>query len=69
LAENLEEELGTDRRKGHIAQFADNQQLDRVEVFLQRAQTALVPRFHELMDKGGRGRESNVVPFLASSQP
>jgi len=55
--------------KGGVKVYVDNQQPDRVEVFLQRAQTALVTRFHELMDKGGCGRESNVVPFLASSQP
>ncbi len=69
LAKNLEKELGTDRRKKHIAQFVDDQQLDRVEVFLQRAQTALVTRFHELMHERGCGREGNAVSLLASSQP
>jgi hypothetical protein len=34
-------------------------------VFLQRAQTALVTRFHELMDKGGRCREGDAAPHLA----
>jgi hypothetical protein len=42
LAEYLEEQFRADRSERHIAQFIDDQQLDGVEVFLQRAQAALV---------------------------
>ena len=45
LTEHLEEQLGADRRKRHIAQLVDDQQLDRTEVLLQSTQAALVTRF------------------------
>jgi len=50
LAEYFEEQLGTDRRERHVAQFVDDQQLDRVEMFLQGPQTAFVAGSHEFMD-------------------
>src|ERR1700739_3434495 len=56
LAEYLEEQFGADGCEWHIAQFIDDQQLDGVEVLLQRAQPAFVARFHELMDESCRGR-------------
>jgi hypothetical protein len=67
LAEHLEEQFGAYGRKRHIAQFIDDQQLDRVEVLLQRAKAAFVARFHEFMHEGGRGREGNAVALLAGS--
>ena len=36
LAEHLEEQFRTDSGEWHITQFVDDQQFDRVEVFLQR---------------------------------
>ena len=65
LAEHLEEQFGTDGRERHVAQFVDDQQLDRVEVLLQRAQAAFVARFHEFMHEGGRRREGDAVALLA----
>ena len=41
LAEHFEEQLRTNGGKWHVAQFADNQQLDRVEMLLQRPQAAV----------------------------
>jgi hypothetical protein len=68
LAEYLEEQFGADGCEWHIAQFIDDQQLDGVEVLLQRAQPAFVARFHELMDESGRGREGDTVTLLAGRQ-
>ena len=69
LAEYFEEQLGTDRRERHVAQFIDDQQLDRVEMFLQGPQTAFVAGFHEFMDERSGGREGDAVTLLASRQP
>src|SRR5882757_5027424 len=68
LAEDLEEQLRADRRERYVAQFVDDQQLDRIEMFLQRPQTALVARFHEFMHESGGGREGDAVAFLASGK-
>ena len=67
LAEHLEEQFGADSRERHIAQLVDDQQLDCVEVLLQRAQAAFVARFHEFMHEGGGRRESDAVALLAGS--
>jgi hypothetical protein len=51
LAEHLEEQFRTDRRERHVAHFVDDQQLDHVEMLLQRAQAAhywLTARMREL---------------------
>jgi hypothetical protein len=53
LAEHLEEQFRADRRERHVAQLVDNQQFDRVEMFLQRPQAAFVPRFHEFVHESG----------------
>ena len=37
LAEHFKEQFGADSCEWHIAQLVDDQQLDRVEVLLQRA--------------------------------
>jgi hypothetical protein len=58
LAEHLEEQFGADSRERHIAQLIDDQQLDCVEVLLQRAQATFVARFHEFMHEGGGGARS-----------
>ena len=75
LAEHLEEQFGTDRGEGHVSldplrgSSIDNQQFDRVEVFLQSPQPAFVARFHEFMhESGGRG-EGDAVVFLAGGEP
>ena len=69
LAEHLEEQLGADRRERHVAQFIDDQQLDRVEMLLQRPQTAFVARFHEFMHEGRSRREGDAVALLAGGEP
>ena len=68
LAEDLKEQLSAHRRKGHIAQFVDDQQLDGVEMFLQRAQSTLIPRLHEFMHKRRGSREGDVISLLASGK-
>ena len=69
LTEHLEEQFGTNGGERHVAQFIDDQQFDRVEVFLQCPQPAFVARFHEFMhESGGRG-ECNALVFLARGQP
>src|SRR3984893_16269089 len=65
LAEHFEEHFGADSCERYIAQLVDDQQLDRVEVLLQRAQAAFVARFLEFMHEGGRGREGDAVALLA----
>jgi len=67
LTEHLEEQFGANRRERHIAQLIDDQQLDHAEVLLQSTAGALVTRFHELVNEGGRGREGNTVTLLAGS--
>src|SRR3981081_4358542 len=44
LAEDLEEQFRTNRRERHVAQLIDDQQFDRVEMFLQRPQATFVAR-------------------------
>jgi hypothetical protein len=68
LAEHLEEQFRTDRRERHVTQLVDDQQLDGVEMLLQRPQSTLVARFHEFMHEGGRRREGDAVALLASGQ-
>ena len=60
LTEHLEEQFRTNRGERHIAQFVDDQQLDRVEMLLQRAQAA----------DGSfcRNLASTAVAFLALSE-
>jgi len=69
LAEHLEEQFRTNGRERHVAQFVDDQQLDRVEMLLQRAQAALVARLHEFMHESRRRREGDAVALLASGEP
>jgi hypothetical protein len=68
LAEDLEEKLRANRRERHVAEFVDDQQLDRVEMLLQRAKAALVARLHEFVNESGRRREGDVVALLASRE-
>ena len=53
LAEHLKEQLGADSGERHVAEFIDDQQLDRVEMFLQRPQATFVARFHEFVHESG----------------
>lgn len=53
LAEDLEEQFRTNRRERHVAQLIDDQQFDRVEMFLQRPQATFVARFHEFVHESG----------------
>ena len=69
LAEDLEEQFRTNRRERHIAQLIDDQQFDRVEMFLQRPQATFVTRFHEFVHESGGRREGDAVAFLTSSEP
>ena len=73
LAEHLEEQFCTDSRERHVAQFVDDQQFDRVEMLLQRAQATFVARFHEFVHESGGRRESvwspTSVAHLLGLQP
>lgn len=68
LAEHLEEQFRTDHRERRVAQFVDDQLLDHVEMLLQRAQAALIARFHEFMHKSGRRREGHAMARLAGGK-
>lgn len=54
--------------KRHIAEFVDDKQFDGGELGLQLEQTALVARFHQLMNEPGRCEEGDREAALASSQ-
>ena len=68
LAEHLEEQFRTDGGEWHVSQFVNDQQFDRVEVFLQCPQPAFIARFHELVHEGGGRGESDALVFLAGGQ-
>ena len=68
LAEHFEEQLRANCRERHITQFVDDQQFDRVEMFLQRPQAAFVAGFHEFVDESGRRCEGDAVALLAGRQ-
>ncbi len=68
LAEHLEEQLGTDSRERHVAQFVDDQQLDGVEMLLQGPEAALITGFHEFVHEGGGRGEGDAVSLLAGGQ-
>ena len=68
LAEDLEEQFRTNRREWHVAQLIDDQQFDRVEVFLQRPQATYVARFHEFVHESGRRCKGDAVALLTSGK-
>ena len=68
LAEHFEEQLGTDSRERHVAQFVDDQQLDGVEMLLQGPEAALITGFHEFVHEGGGRGEGDAVSLLAGGQ-
>jgi hypothetical protein len=69
LAEDIEQKLRANCCERHVTEFADDQQFDVVEVFLQSAKAAFISRLHEFVDQSRRRREGDTVPLLASRQP
>jgi hypothetical protein len=69
LAEDLEQQLGTARREGDVAQLVDDQELVAGELALQTQETLLVPGLEQLVDQAGGGGEADREAFLAGSQP
>ena len=68
LAEYFEKQFRSSLGERHIAEFIDDKQFDGGELGLQLEQTALVARFHQLMNEPGRCEEGDREAALACSQ-
>ena len=67
-AEDVEQQLASALREGHVAEFINDQQADPGELVLETEQPLLVARLDHLMDELGGGGEAHGEALLAGGE-
>ena len=67
-AEDVEQQLASGLRQGHVAELVDDQEIDPGELGLEAEQPLLVARLDQLVDQVGGGGEAHAEAFLAGGE-
>ena len=67
-AEDVEQQLASGLRQGHVSEFVDDQEADLGELGLEAEQSLLVARLDQLVDQLGGGGEADAEALLAGGE-
>ena len=67
-AEDVEQQLASGLRQGHVAELVDDEQADPGELVLKAEQPLLVARLDHLVNQLGSGGEAHTEALLAGGE-